>query len=579
MSSDFSILQERYKVVRQLGRGGMGAVYEAIDLRFGSIVALKQMTITGDSLVKAFEREAKLLNNLRHAALPVVIDYFTEGSGQYLVMQYIPGEDLAQMLSNNGGPFPAETIADWANQLLSALEFLHTRKPPIIHRDIKPQNLKVTPEGDLILLDFGLAKGSAGQMTRSTRSIGGYTPQYAALEQMRGQGTDAKSDLYSVAATLYHLLSGRLPVDALTRADAVINRLPDPLPSLVNIGAPVAGAVSDVISQTMALPRDERPPSASALSVMLADAFGNERAGASNRRRRTLVEHETLPFTRIRPDSGADTHETERTQLLLGGGAAASPSSLPEPSSSATTKALSNETDGQSSAPRRLWITVAALALAVGLLVVASVMAVSLYPRFMAARNVQPAPTEAPPRAPSSGDASERFDVVRFRLETNEVTPLDTAASIAVGTKFKFRFEGTEPGYLYLLAPDEKGDFTSWLTNEPAPATLVSTNRIEAGKALVFPGGKATLGVNAGETRFVVVFSSSKDVVPEALKARSLQRVPDDIRQELQRLRESSGEPVTVDETGSGGWQTARAPRASSGSPLVFEIVLRGGPR
>ena len=103
---------------------------------------------------------------------------------------------------------------DWADQLLDALEYLHSQKPPIIHRDIKPQNLKLTPRGEVILLDFGLAKGIVTHQSQVSQSIRGYTPNYASLEQIRGTGTDARSDIDSIGAMMYHLLTGEMPQDA-----------------------------------------------------------------------------------------------------------------------------------------------------------------------------------------------------------------------------------------------------------------------------------------------------------------------------------------------------------------------------
>src|SRR4051812_35571017 len=144
MLSPDSILQHRYRIVRHLGQGGMGTVYEAIDERLDNTVALKETLFTDERLRKQFEREARLLARLHHPALPKVFDHFTEGEGQFLVMQFVPGEDLWEMLrERKGEPFPVEEVLTWGEQLLDALDYLHTQDPSIIHRDIKPQNLKI----------------------------------------------------------------------------------------------------------------------------------------------------------------------------------------------------------------------------------------------------------------------------------------------------------------------------------------------------------------------------------------------------------------------------------------------------
>src|SRR5512132_570157 len=213
-----TVLQSRYRIVRQLGQGGMGAVYEAIDHRLDTTVALKETLFAEERLRKQFEREARLLARLHHPALPRVSDHFAEADGEFLVMQYIAGDDLAEMMAQRRGPFPPDQVLTWTDQLLDALDYLHTQEPQIVHRDIKPQNLKLTSRGQIVLLDFGLAKGSVGHMSVATSaSIFGYTPNYAPLEQVQGLGTDSRSDLYSLAATLYHLVTGIKPPDALTR--------------------------------------------------------------------------------------------------------------------------------------------------------------------------------------------------------------------------------------------------------------------------------------------------------------------------------------------------------------------------
>ena len=128
-----TLVHERYRIVRLMGQGGMGAVYEATDLRLKISVALKQTLVTGAQFRKAFQREALLLASLRHAALPVVTDYFAEGDEQFLVMQFIPGPDLATQLAKRGQPFPVDQVLGWADQLLKVLAYLHRQQPAVIH--------------------------------------------------------------------------------------------------------------------------------------------------------------------------------------------------------------------------------------------------------------------------------------------------------------------------------------------------------------------------------------------------------------------------------------------------------------
>jgi serine/threonine protein kinase len=136
-----TLVYNRYRIIRHIGQGGMGAVYEAFDQSLSNRVALKQ-TFVGDTQGnRAFEHEAQLLARLRHLALPKVIDHFVDGAEQFLVMEFIPGEDLGALLDERGAPFPVEAVLEWADQLLNVLEYLHTQLPPVIHRDIKPQNL------------------------------------------------------------------------------------------------------------------------------------------------------------------------------------------------------------------------------------------------------------------------------------------------------------------------------------------------------------------------------------------------------------------------------------------------------
>jgi serine/threonine protein kinase len=262
-----TVLQNRYRIIRLLGQGGMGAVYEAMDERLDTMVALKETLFADERLRKQFEREARLLARMHHPALPRVSDHFAEGDGQFLVMQFIPGDDLSQMMARKQGPFPVDQVLTWGDQLLDALDYLHTQDPQIIHRDIKPQNLKLTGRGQIILLDFGLAKGQTGgvSVVTTSASIFGYTPNYAPLEQIQGLGTDARSDIYALSATLYHLMTAVKPPDALTRAAALVNGQPDPLTPANEISSSIGPEVANVLARAMSQNREQRYATAAAM--------------------------------------------------------------------------------------------------------------------------------------------------------------------------------------------------------------------------------------------------------------------------------------------------------------------------
>ncbi len=208
-----AVLAERYRIVRLLGQGGMGAVYLAEDARLGRLWAVKENFDTSAPSRRRFEDEAKILASLKkHPNLALVVDYFfaqTTG-GQYLVMEYIEGEDVEHLIQAQG-KVPLADVIGWTGGLLDAIEYLHAQPSPIIHRDIKPANIKIS-DGRAILVDFGIAKMFvAGQMT-STR-LQAVTPGFAPPEQYTG-GTDIRSDIYALGATLYYTLTGLKPPDS-----------------------------------------------------------------------------------------------------------------------------------------------------------------------------------------------------------------------------------------------------------------------------------------------------------------------------------------------------------------------------
>lgn len=273
-----TILHSRYQIVRQVGKGGLGAVFEAVDNELNARVAIKEMLRVSPEAQDAFAHEAKLLANLDHPMLPSVTDRFTEGGSHYLVQKYITGDDLSVLLERNGGPIKLYEVLRIGDHVLEVLEYLHSFRPPIIHRDIKPSNIKITQQGKIFLLDFGLAKGAAGLMSTliSEASIAGATPGYAPPEQLRGIGTGERSDLFSLSATLYQLMTATLPPHAIARLEALASQQLDPLVPADSVNPEVPPRIAQIITKGLALKPDMRHASASEMRRLLRDASPSE---------------------------------------------------------------------------------------------------------------------------------------------------------------------------------------------------------------------------------------------------------------------------------------------------------------
>jgi serine/threonine protein kinase len=210
------MLHDRYQIEKELGRGGFGAVYQAWDGNLNRPCALKENLDTSPEAQRQFQREATVLANLTHPNLPRVTDHFViAGQGQYLVMDFVEGEDLGSKLENQGA-LDAKTAVGWITQVADALIYLHTKNPPVLHRDIKPANIRVTPEGKAILVDFGLVKlyDPHSKTTQGARAV---TPGFAPPEQYGRGSTDIRSDIYALGATLYTLVTGHDPVESVQR--------------------------------------------------------------------------------------------------------------------------------------------------------------------------------------------------------------------------------------------------------------------------------------------------------------------------------------------------------------------------
>jgi serine/threonine-protein kinase len=263
-----TVLRSRYKIVEFISQGGMGAIYRAEDLRLeGRMCAVKEMWTDIDSadpdaeqVQVQFHREASVLARLDHPNLPKVSDYFAVDSRDYLVMDFVAGQDLKQLMdaARREGQFLSEAqVLEWARQILDALEYLHTQHPPVLHRDIKPANIKVTPSGTIKLVDFGLVKLMVPDEDRTVTVLQGRgTAQYTPLEQYGGDTghTNVRSDIYSLGATLYHLLTNHAPADAKSRY-----LQPESLQAPSECNPSISPRVESAILHAIAMHPNERP--------------------------------------------------------------------------------------------------------------------------------------------------------------------------------------------------------------------------------------------------------------------------------------------------------------------------------
>lgn len=272
-------MSHQYRIRDIIGGGGFGIVYRAIRIADGIDVAIKQAKDPRDA--ELFIREYQTLRSIRHSNLPRYYDAFEHGGSGYLVMEYLAGQNLADLIGRRGALSEAQVIG-CAQQLCSALEYLHTQQPPIYHRDVKPANVRLTADGEYCLVDFGLMKQGDGS-TGASRLGGTYA--YAPIEQIRpGIGrSDARTDVYGLAALLYTLATGQAPAYS---AEAREGRTPDPLPTVRQLRPELSARFSDAVRRGMAVASADRPSSVAEFQRLLL-------AGAGR------VDHSPSPLRRL----------------------------------------------------------------------------------------------------------------------------------------------------------------------------------------------------------------------------------------------------------------------------------------
>ncbi|MBR1567584.1 MAG: protein kinase [Lachnospiraceae bacterium] len=220
MTEKGTVLDEKYEILKEIGRGGMSIVYVAMDLRLNKQWAIKEIKDDGSqdtqTLLKGLEREANILKKVDHPVLPRIVDIIQRDHKVYVVMDYVEGRPLSKILEEQGAQ-PQDMVIQWAKDLASALDYLHSMDPPIIYRDMKPSNIMLRPDGKVKLIDFGTAKEYKIENNADTTALG--TRGYAAPEQFgdsQGRGiynTDARTDIYCLGATLYHIVTGMNPCE------------------------------------------------------------------------------------------------------------------------------------------------------------------------------------------------------------------------------------------------------------------------------------------------------------------------------------------------------------------------------
>src|SRR5712671_3605287 len=291
-----TILDGKFKIIQVLGEGGMGTVYKVEQVgRPGYFRAVKELLINANtteeerkSAIERFDKEIDLLFNMKHPRIPSLILSFQERGNYYFVMEFVPGRSLEKILEDNKGPLDEEKVIHWMMQVCEALSYIHSRTPPIILRDLKPGNIMVAPDGDVQLIDFGIARKFDPNKRTNTENLG--TISYASPEHLGsitapGQRrsaqnpgklvqTDARSDIYSLGATMYHLLTNYEPDPIQTPATGSI-LAKNPRLRTVRVNNTLVCPIEQVIIKAMQQNPAQRFQNAEAMRTALQHCLPN----------------------------------------------------------------------------------------------------------------------------------------------------------------------------------------------------------------------------------------------------------------------------------------------------------------
>lgn len=345
LSTNQVLNQGRYRIIHHVGPSDTSGLYQAYDTVSDTNVVLKERQGTAgkaatpaqlESVNNAFANKAKSMTEIDHESLLNVRDYFSELDRQYLVIESVDGQDLAELLSGDGSPIFSDVVK-WADHLLGALEYLHTHRPPILHGDIKPENIRLTSDFIIKLLSPGITRGdefsSAMDDTASLpyRSLEQLWESLDAAsrkviansfdeesEEILREEPDERSDLYSLAATIYHAMTKVAPADAMARTLEVLDGNPDPMQSAHEIDGDISQALSDVLMKALEIKRENRFDSASemhaAFKSAAADILNADKNNAAAEQKRFETERQAAEAQKLEQEAAQKRLENERVK-------------------------------------------------------------------------------------------------------------------------------------------------------------------------------------------------------------------------------------------------------------------------
>ncbi|HNJ41188.1 MAG TPA: serine/threonine-protein kinase, partial [Acidobacteriota bacterium] len=524
--------------------------------------------------------------------VPKVRDHFSDQGGQFLVMEFVPGDDFSQLFRQQYGGFPVNDVLGWADQILDALDYLHTHQPPIIHRDIKPENLRLTPRGQVVLIDFGLAKE-----TELSKSLPGFSLLYTSPEQLEGQGTGPESDLYSLGATLYHFLTGCAPVDAMARTLGLARTQTDPLKPLGTILPALDPQVAGVIHQAFAIERTHRWSSAlemrTALRAVMPPGLLTGRfqvpvgVGSTGRQLAQTGSYSPTVIPASQTSGGysptivpvpAVPNNTGASPLISSTSSLTSPA--PHPVANQPSVNTSNDLVPASFQSREVEIGLfQRLKRTYGLTTLLGALVGIILLGLVGYSLVKPKPTSPTASQPVSATEVKMVEILQQSIEVlpdNQPPGTLQAEVYAVrrADSIRIHIRTTRPGFLYVIGRDQ-GKWVTMLTNRPSLKNPDRTiNQISTNQVFVFPSKKSIQFRSTDEPRqvFQLLFSPTQIQKPLFLDQLPEYVLSEPDTEAFNRLVKSASQ-LSPQHSGNAAFVSLQSPDNQSAQPLYFSII------